>query len=144
MPVTAAIPNSAALPTGRDPRRYEEWRELIEELRKILDEMASAFIISDSHLWDRGGIINVDGDDPDPFAAIKRGNVLIHNRLYIADVFRDSGLLGKWNELVKGAEAGDFPRSPSEVGYSPTSRYIRKQHPFLEESVRVAREDVKK
>jgi hypothetical protein len=93
----------------------------------------------DSRQWVKSELCH-----PDPFAAIKRGNVLIHNRLSIADVFEDSGLLGKWDELVKGAEAGDFPRSQSEVGYSPISRYIRKQHPCLEELVRVAREDLKK
>ena len=118
-------------------KRHEEWQELIQELPEILDQMSFAFgSIKGS------GIIDVDAKDP--WIAIRRGNRLVSSRLYIADVFKNSGLLDKWNELVKGAEAGDFPRAPSEMGYSSISRYVRKRHAFENELTRVAREDLKK
>jgi hypothetical protein len=88
-------------------------------------------------------IIDVHDED-NPFAAITRGNRLIHHRLYIADVFKNSGLLDKWNELVKGVEHGDFPRAPSEQGHSAIYFFVRKRQVFENELTRVAREDLKK
>jgi hypothetical protein len=131
---------TVALPALVANKRYEEWQKLIQEFPKILDEMAEAF---SNKSWRQGGIIDVDGDDQKPFAAIRRGNLMVQGQLYIAEVFKNSGLLDKWNELVKGTEAGDFERGPNELGYSSISRFMRKKHTFMAELTRVAREDLK-
>lgn len=120
-------------------KRHDEWQKLIQELPGILEEMAPDFIS-----WRKGGIIDVEGDTPDRSGAVARGNRMVRNLLYISDEFKDSGLLDRWNELVSGVEAGDFPLVSNEFRHSIASRYSWKRRAFEDQLIHVAREDLKK
>lgn len=121
-------------PAPSSSERGEEWQNLIQKLPTDLDEMGAAFVVLESKQI-------VDGEKP--FAALRRGNTLVRELTYVADEFRESGLLDRWNELVKSIETRDFAAESRRAGYSPLSCFLREKTVFLDELIRAARKDLK-
>jgi hypothetical protein len=114
--------------------RYEEWRELIDEIHESIEQMGYAFVPIVAH--------EVGDERCDYQAGIRCGNRVLRNRILIADVIQKSGLIQDWDELVQYAHSGRGPRDRWKQGSPSMGGFDVKARAFQEKLMRVARDDV--
>src|SRR6266478_2827197 len=107
--VNLSLPAPSFGAPGRE--RYDEWRELVDEIHESIEQMWYAFVPLVAH---KGGDERCDYQ-----AGIRRGNRVLRNRILIAEAIQKSGLIQDWDELVRYAHSGRGPRDRWEQG-SPT------------------------
>ncbi len=127
---------SLPAPTSGTParERYDEWREIIDEIHEALDQMANAFLPF---------VERRVGDDSWDFrAGIRRGNRVLHNRILIAASLERSRLTYDWDDLVRQVQ-GVHENPDRWDKRSPTmGGFYEKASDFQERLIRVAREDM--
>lgn len=117
---------------GRE--RYDEWRELIEEIHESIEQMGYAFM----------PLVAVKpGDERNDYqAGIRRGNRVLRNRILIAEPIKQSGLIEDWDDLVAYAHDGRGPRDRWQHGCPTMGGFDTKAREFQEKLMRVARQDI--
>jgi hypothetical protein len=99
-----------------------EWRELIETLDKCFAQMFKAF----------GPEYFTKSDEP--YEGMENGDLVIQNRIFIAETLKASGIIEKWKEIVDCVN-----RPQSEL---PDYSYYCKVQTFKEALLQVARKDL--
>ena len=124
----------AVAPGSPGSERYNEWRELIDEIHESIVRMGYAFM----------PLVPVKtGDDRNDYqAGIRRGNRVLGNRILIADAIQKSELKKDWDELVQYAHSGRGPRDRWEQGSPTMGGFDTKARAFQEKLIQVAREDM--
>src|SRR6266481_3047026 len=130
--VNLSLPTPLFGAPGRE--RYEEWRELIDEIHESIEQMGYAFVPIVAH--------EVGDERCDYQAGIRRGNRVLRNRILIAEAIQKSGLIQDWDELVRYAHSGRGPRDRWEEGSPTMGGFETKARTFQEKLMQVAREDV--
>jgi len=115
--------------------RYNEWRELIDEIHESIQRMGWAFVDIVAH---------AAGDDRNDYqAGIRRASRALENRILIGDAIQKAGLKKDWDELVEYTRSGRSASFRALQPGSPTmGGFDRKAHEFQEKLVRVASEDM--
>ena len=127
-----------SLPTSTSgkvsPERYQEWRDLIDEMDIAIEEMAHAFVPPGSY---RPG-------DPrsDPFAGCRRGTKVLTNRLLIADALKKHAISQKWRGIVEYVDAAMARRGPLQHGAPTPVEYTLKIEELRKALNLAAREDL--
>src|SRR6267142_4449751 len=124
----------AAAPGSPGSDRYNEWRELTNEIHESLKAMASAFHRS------YPGIIDVDAR-ADYHEGIQKGDRALRNRILIADVLKNAGMLEKFKSIVEYAVSADTPRDPTQQGCPTAVGFDMRASKFEEELTELARND---
>jgi hypothetical protein len=127
-----SLPAAAPGSPGND--RYNEWRELTNEIHESLKIMASAFLRS------YPGIIDVDAP-ADYHDGIRKGDRAFRNRILIADVLKNAGMLEKFKSIVEYAVSADTPRDPTQQGCPTAVGFDMRASEFEEELMELARND---
>jgi hypothetical protein len=135
--VSPTFNNSVVVPPNNSTfshARYAEWQRLDTELRPCLRAMSTRFLPFNAY----------KPGDPheDPDAAMQHAYDVLHGSLLIADVIEKSGLLEKWNTLVKYVYARELPREPNQRGIPTQFGFASQAEEFLQTLGRVAREDL--
>jgi hypothetical protein len=124
-----APPTSA---TGRE--RYDEWRELTDELHESLIQIGYAFLPAN--------VITPGIEDNDYEAGIRKGYRAIRSRILIAQALERAGVLEKYEELVRYAVSADRPRDPAQRGSPTAAGFDMKATAFQNELMKIARKDM--
>lgn len=130
--INVSLPAPAPGSPGNE--RYNEWRELIDEIHESIVRMGYAFM----------PLVPVKaGDDRNDYqAGIRRGNRVLGNRILIADAIQKSELKKDWDELVQYAHSGRGPRDRWEQGTPTMGGFDAKAREFQEKLMRIARQDM--
>ena len=111
-----------------------EWRELIDDLEKAMTRMSFVF---------RPVLREASDDASDWKAGIGIGSKVIRDRIFIAAVIKERGIVGKWEELAQHVGSVGNPREPGQQGGMPTlNSYTAKVIELQYLLVRVSREDL--
>ncbi len=130
--INLSLPAPTSGTPGRE--RYDEWRELIDEIHESIDQMGWAFVPV---------VAYKAGDERcDYKAGIRRGNRVLGNRILIAEAIQKSGLKKDWDELAQYTYAGHGPRDYWQQGSPTMGGWENKAHAFQEKLMRAARDDV--
>jgi hypothetical protein len=123
------VPSSAP---GRE--RADEWRELRDELHEALVQIGYAFIPLNA--------IRPGDERNDYQAGIRRGNRVISNRLFIADVLKRERISERFEELVRYAISARSPREPDQRGAATETGFDMRSRAFEDELLEIARKDI--
>src|SRR6266436_2538579 len=130
--VNLSLPTPLFGAPGRE--RYEEWRELIDEIHESIEQMGYAFVPIVAH--------RVGDERCDYQAGIRRGNRVLRNRILIAETIQKSGLIQDWDELVQYAHSGRGPHDRWEQGSPTMGGFDVRARAFQEKLMRLARDDM--
>jgi len=130
--VNLSLPAPSFGAPGRE--RYEEWRELIDEIHESIEQMWYAFVPVVAH--------KVGDERCDYQAGIRRGNRVLRNRILIAEAIQKSGLIQDWDELVQYAHSGRGPHDRWEHGSPTMGGFETRARKFQEKLMRLARDDM--
>jgi len=128
-----SLPLSAHAAPGNE--RYNEWRELTNELHEGFRVMAKAFAYRPPP-----GIIDVD-EREDYHDGIQRGYRVLRNRIVIGDVLKKAGMLEKFQKIVEYAVSADTPRDASQRGCPTLTGFDMQASKFEDELMELARMD---
>lgn len=110
-----------------------EWRELIDALREAIRVMAW-------HYDDCMPFRVRSGEDERYRAeAMRKGEVIIRDRIFISKKVRDSGLFDQWVALSKECDEADVSFKERPKSYRS---FEEKAHKFQNDLIRVSREDL--
>jgi hypothetical protein len=127
---------SLPAPTSGTPgrERYDEWRELIDEIHESIEQMGWAFV----------PLVPVKpGDERNDYqAGIRRGNRVLGNRIFIADAIQKAGLKKDWDELVLYTHSVRGPIDRWQQGAPTMGGFDTKARKFQEKLMRIARQDM--
>ncbi len=124
----------AAVPGSPGSERYNEWRELTQEMHESLQIMVNAFHCS------YPGIIDVD-EPTDYHEGIRRGDRVLRDRILIANVLKSAGILKKFQSIVEYVGSARTPRDPSQRGCSTAVGFEIRAREFERELIELARKD---
>lgn len=116
----------------RDNKKLE-WREMIDSLREALRVMAWRY--DDEMPWPaRPGDQQRYREE-----TIRKGEVIIRDRIFISGKLRQSGIFDNWVELVRECAEADVSFSARPKTYP---LFEKKAHSFQDDLIRAAREDL--
>lgn len=133
------VARAGSLPLSSPPagtarrERYEEWRELRDELHGAFYQIGYAF----SEI----NVITPGVEDNDPNAGIRRGYNVIRNRILIAAVLKEAQIEQKYTELVQYAHSAWNPREPNQRGCPTVVGFDAKARALEDEILELARKD---
>ena len=111
-----------------------EWRELIDELEKAITRMSFHF---------PAAIVKASEESTDWKSGLGMGSKVIRDRIFIAAVVKERGIVKKWGELVQYVLSVDNPREPTQQGGLPTiNGYNLKAIELQDLLIRVSGEDL--
>lgn len=114
--------------------RYDEWRELTNEIHASIEQMWWAFV---------DAVAYKAGDERcDYQAGIRRGNRVLGNRILISDAVQKAALRKDWDELVQYTHSGRGPRDRWQHGSPTMGGFEEKAREFQEKLMRIACQDV--
>jgi hypothetical protein len=111
-----------------------EWRELIDELEKAMSGMSYAFppVFRDA-----------SDESTDWKTGMGIGAKVIRDRIFIATVIKERGIIKKWEELVRYVVSVGNPREPKQQGGLPTLNGYNMMVIELQDlRVKISREDL--
>jgi hypothetical protein len=110
-----------------------EWRELIDALRESIRVMAYRY---DSEMpWK----VTPGADERHDEETIRKGEVVIRDRIFISKTVQESGLFQQWVELSKERDEADvsFKERPKTL-----PKFLEAAHNFQRELTRISRKDL--
>jgi len=122
-------------PSAPGSERYNEWRELTHELHESFRTMTNAFAYRPPP-----GIIDVE-EREDYQDGIERGYRVLRNRILIADVLKNAGILEKFQKIAQYAILADTPRDASQRGCPTMVGFDLQVAEFENELMELARKD---
>jgi hypothetical protein len=128
--VSLRVPTAAGAPGNE---RYSEWRELIHELHESFQQIGYAFLPLN--------VITTGIETNDYEAGIRRGYHVLRNRILIADVLKNAGMMEKFQKIVEYAVSADTPRDPSQRGCPTVTGFDIMASKFEDELMDIARKD---
>jgi hypothetical protein len=116
----------------KDNKKHE-WRELIDALREALRVMREYRYESFADNFTPAEDVRYREE------AIRKGYVVIGDRIFIVKKVRDSGLLGQWDTLREEYEKLD---ASIPEGLNRFNSFIEHSHKFQDDLIRFSREDL--
>jgi hypothetical protein len=123
----------ASTPGAPGNQRYSEWRELIHELHESFQQIGYAFLPLN--------VITPGIETNDYQAGIRRGYRVLRNRILIADLLKNAGMMDKFQKIVEYAVSTDTPRDPSQRGCPTRAGFVIMASKFEDELMELARKD---
>ena len=123
----------ASTPGAPGNQRYSEWRELIHELHESFQQIGYAFLPLN--------VIAPGIETNDYQAGIHRGYRVLRNRILIADLLKNAGMMDKFQKIVEYAVSTDTPRDPLQRGCPTMTGFDIMASKFEDELMELARKD---